>query len=144
MNVTARSSGAFVTLLASLILVVVLLVIQAPAHEAGAPQPATTPSILTIHGDPPDPIEVSEELKKAEPERDVRISIANGLNALGDASLLRVLLQNLIGILSQRLSHANDLNESHARMNRDLSKRVDELEQRCRSLGAMHQDALSA
>ena len=37
-------------------------------------------------------------------------------------------LQNLVRILSQRLSEANDLNESHARINRDLWKRVDELE----------------
>ncbi len=37
-------------------------------------------------------------------------------------------LQNLVGILSQRLTEANELNDAQARMIRDLEKQVDELE----------------
>jgi light-regulated signal transduction histidine kinase (bacteriophytochrome) len=41
--------------------------------------------------------EVMEELKKAQPERDVTVTIAPGLTAEGDAELLRVALENLLG-----------------------------------------------
>ena len=37
-------------------------------------------------------------------------------------------LQNLVGILSQRLTESNELNDSQARMIRELEKQVDELE----------------
>jgi CRP-like cAMP-binding protein len=38
-------------------------------------------------------------------------------------------LQNLVGILSQRLVQANELNESQARMLRDLERQLDEEEE---------------
>lgn len=41
--------------------------------------------------------EVAEELKRSEPGRDVRFNIAEGLEAQGDARLLRVALENLLG-----------------------------------------------
>jgi signal transduction histidine kinase len=41
--------------------------------------------------------EVAEELKRSEPRRDVTFDIAQGLEAQGDAQLLRVALENLLG-----------------------------------------------
>jgi signal transduction histidine kinase len=40
---------------------------------------------------------VAEELQRSEPGRDVRFDIAEGLEAQGDARLLRVALENLLG-----------------------------------------------
>jgi signal transduction histidine kinase len=41
--------------------------------------------------------QVAEELRRSEPGRDVRFDIAEGLEAQGDARLLRVALENLLG-----------------------------------------------
>lgn len=41
--------------------------------------------------------EVADELRRREPGRDVTVTIAPGLRAEGDARLLRVLLENLLG-----------------------------------------------
>jgi signal transduction histidine kinase len=41
--------------------------------------------------------DVAEELKHSEPGRDVKFNIAEGLEAQGDARLLRVALENLLG-----------------------------------------------
>jgi signal transduction histidine kinase len=41
--------------------------------------------------------QVAEELQRSEPGRDVRFDIAEGLEAQGDARLLRVALENLLG-----------------------------------------------
>ena len=41
--------------------------------------------------------EVLGELRKREPERRVEVVVADGLEATGDASLMRVLLENLVG-----------------------------------------------
>jgi signal transduction histidine kinase len=41
--------------------------------------------------------EVLEELRRREPERDVTVEVAPGVRALGDARLLRIVLENLLG-----------------------------------------------
>jgi len=42
-------------------------------------------------------LEVSEELKKSAPQRSARIDVAEGMQAVGDPHLLRVVLENLLG-----------------------------------------------
>ncbi|MEV4508506.1 ATP-binding protein [Dactylosporangium sp. NPDC049525] len=42
-------------------------------------------------------IDVLAELRTAEPDRQVRVSVADGLAAAGDADLIRLVLQNLLG-----------------------------------------------
>ena len=52
-----------------------------------------------------------------------------GALLMGNRDMNLKVLQNLVGILSQRLTEANELNESQSRMIRDLDRQLEEEEE---------------